>query len=99
MRRSKALSNCIFLDCAFPTRRDSDGGDEEDDTQPYGHGDGMPYGPPYFGQLPGPRSLVTLSGLLNAIDGVGSEDGRLFFATVRFKSFVNIFTMLKWLII
>jgi hypothetical protein len=25
---------------------------------------------------------VTLSGLLNVIDGVGSDDGRIFFATV-----------------
>jgi chaperone BCS1 len=29
------------------------------------------------------RSSVTLSGLLNLIDGVNSEDGKLFFATVR----------------
>ena len=29
------------------------------------------------------RSLVTLSGLLNVLDGVGSEEGKLFFATVR----------------
>lgn len=28
------------------------------------------------------RTQVTLSGLLNVIDGVGSEDGKLFFATV-----------------
>jgi chaperone BCS1 len=29
------------------------------------------------------QSRVTLSGLLNVIDGVGSDEGRLFFATVR----------------
>jgi len=29
------------------------------------------------------KSAVTLSGLLNVIDGVGSEEGKLFFATVR----------------
>jgi len=28
------------------------------------------------------RSSVTLSGLLNVIDGIGSEEGILFFATV-----------------
>ncbi|KAG7089533.1 hypothetical protein E1B28_011207 [Marasmius oreades] len=30
------------------------------------------------------RSAVTLSGLLNVIDGVGSDDGRLFFATTNY---------------
>ena len=30
----------------------------------------------------GKRSLVTLSGLLNVLDGVGSEEGKIFFATV-----------------
>jgi hypothetical protein len=28
------------------------------------------------------RSRVTLSGLLNVLDGVGSEEGKIFFATV-----------------
>ena len=28
------------------------------------------------------KSAVTLSGLLNVLDGVGSEEGKLFFATV-----------------
>ncbi|KAJ6475868.1 P-loop containing nucleoside triphosphate hydrolase protein [Mycena vulgaris] len=31
-----------------------------------------------------PRSLVSLSGLLNVIDGVGSEEGKLFFATTNY---------------
>jgi hypothetical protein len=30
------------------------------------------------------KSKVTLSGLLNTIDGVASEEGKLFFATVNF---------------
>ena len=30
----------------------------------------------------GRKSAVTLSGLLNVLDGVGSEEGKLFFATV-----------------
>lgn len=29
-----------------------------------------------------PNSRITLSGLLNMLDGVGSEEGKLFFATV-----------------
>lgn len=29
-----------------------------------------------------PATKVTMSGLLNVLDGVGSEDGKLFFATV-----------------
>ena len=37
------------------------------------------------GYLPPPRrSLVTMSGLLNVIDGVGSEEGKLFFATTNY---------------
>ena len=48
------------------------------------------YGPSRMGMrglvtqmLPGGRkSAVTLSGLLNVLDGVGSEEGKLFFATV-----------------
>lgn len=29
-----------------------------------------------------PMSQVTLSGLLNVLDGVGSDEGKIFFATV-----------------
>ena len=31
------------------------------------------------------KANVTLSGLLNVLDGVGSEEGKLFFATVSFR--------------
>jgi hypothetical protein len=31
------------------------------------------------------KSAVTLSGLLNVLDSVSSEEGRLTFATVRFN--------------
>jgi hypothetical protein len=43
----------------------------------------------------GTRSLVTLSGLLNVIDGVGSEEGQLFFATVIYalRSLFSAFLM------
>ncbi|KAJ7465141.1 P-loop containing nucleoside triphosphate hydrolase protein [Mycena latifolia] len=58
------------IDCALPSRED----DEDSDG-------GSP-GP----MRRGPRARgggVTLSGLLNMIDGIGSEEGKLFFATVR----------------
>lgn len=35
------------------------------------------------------KSAVTLSGLLNVLDGVGSEEGKLFFATVRFYFIIS----------
>jgi chaperone BCS1 len=63
------------IDCAF-SRED----DEDDDF----HGSG--YGYPVQGFIKPVRrtrrSAVTLSGLLNILDGVGSEEGKIFFATV-----------------
>jgi chaperone BCS1 len=74
------------IDCAFPSREDEE------------EGMGAPQGPAmtnsrgqrivggtFMGGMSqvGMRTGVTLSGLLNVIDGVGSDDGRLFFATVR----------------
>lgn len=58
------------IDCAFSSRDD----DDDDDTNP-SHMKPM-------ARKPATRSKVTLSGLLNVIDGVGSEEGKLFFATV-----------------
>lgn len=65
------------IDCAFPSR--------EEGEHP------MPLIPGYPGMMGlGPRlssrtrSTVTLSGLLNVIDGVGSEEGKLFFATTNY---------------
>lgn len=63
------------IDCAFPSRDDMD--DDEPITAT-GY-QGM-VGPPF--SRSGRKSSVTLSGLLNVIDGVGSEEGKLFFATV-----------------
>jgi mitochondrial chaperone BCS1 len=60
------------IDCAFPSR-------EEEEAREMIVYPGMPHSPPYH--VP-PRAAVTLSGLLNIIDGVGSEDGKIFFATV-----------------
>jgi chaperone BCS1 len=69
------------IDCAFPSR------DEEDeDEEPVLDKDGKPIG----NRSPTPpRSAVTLSGLLNVLDSVSSEEGRLTFATVRFASVNN----------
>jgi chaperone BCS1 len=69
------------IDCAFPSRED-----EED----AGAADPRRRGPNIVGGTfmpPGgyrPPTGVTLSGLLNVIDGVGSDEGRLFFATASF---------------
>ncbi|KAJ7784913.1 P-loop containing nucleoside triphosphate hydrolase protein [Mycena maculata] len=80
--------NALFLiediDCAFASRDDED--ELEDLMAVYGGAGGVrPFG---GGEMvrPGgrPRSLVTLSGLLNVIDGVGSEEGKLFFATTNY---------------
>ncbi|KAJ7779739.1 P-loop containing nucleoside triphosphate hydrolase protein [Mycena metata] len=77
------------IDCAFVSR------DDEDDLDPRGFsfsGGGRANFPAGRGFVKGNmsrgngepvRSLVTLSGLLNVIDGVGSEEGKLFFATVN----------------
>lgn len=63
------------IDCAFPSREEAD--DLDDHRTPLYPGIGTP---PFM--MPH-QSKVTLSGLLNMIDGVNSEDGKLFFATVR----------------
>ncbi|KIY73908.1 P-loop containing nucleoside triphosphate hydrolase protein [Cylindrobasidium torrendii FP15055 ss-10] len=60
------------IDCAFPSRED-----EENDRAM------QPYIPPGYQTYPR-QSAVTMSGLLNVIDGVGSEEGRLFFATTNY---------------
>ncbi|KAJ7578681.1 mitochondrial chaperone BCS1 [Mycena floridula] len=67
------------IDCAFPSR------EELDFIEEYGSSGGMVT--PGFASGPYPqvrRSSVSLSGLLNVIDGVGSEEGRLFFATTNY---------------
>ncbi|KAJ7191949.1 hypothetical protein GGX14DRAFT_546580 [Mycena pura] len=84
---SSIPKNSIFLiediDCAFPSRDDED---ELADfaAPPVQGGARMPTPPGFPVQASGRavRSLVTLSGLLNVIDGVGSEEGKLFFATL-----------------
>ncbi|KAJ7610657.1 P-loop containing nucleoside triphosphate hydrolase protein [Mycena polygramma] len=76
---SDTPSRCILLiediDCAFPSRDDGD--DEEE--EPIVDKDGKPIGR----NATPPRSAVTLSGLLNVLDSVSSEEGRLTFATTN----------------
>ena len=65
-------SRCILLlediDCALPSRED---GDEEDEMNTIG--------PQNWNSR---RSQVTLSGLLNVLDGISSGEGRIIMATV-----------------
>ncbi|KAF8994252.1 P-loop containing nucleoside triphosphate hydrolase protein [Hymenopellis radicata] len=72
---SAVPKHSIFLiediDCAFPSR--------EDEEKALAMGQFIPPG-----YQPPRRSLVTMSGLLNVIDGVGSEEGKLFFATTNY---------------
>ncbi|KAF9528853.1 hypothetical protein CPB83DRAFT_853845 [Crepidotus variabilis] len=86
--------NSIFLiediDCAFPSPRDSNDPDDNSNNYPNMYGAGhMPMGGmvvPGNGMMGAgmkQRSLVTLSGLLNVLDGVGSEEGKIFFATTN----------------
>ncbi|RDB27534.1 putative mitochondrial chaperone BCS1-A [Hypsizygus marmoreus] len=79
---SSIPKNAILLiediDCAFPSRDDAD----EEDVTTYQEEDyGMVIPSPFPS---GRKSAVTLSGLLNVIDGIGSEEGKLFFATTNY---------------
>jgi chaperone BCS1 len=69
------------IDCAFSSREDTE--DEQLGMMP-GYRNIVPN---HYRRVQR-KSAVTLSGLLNVIDGVGSEEGKLFFATVRFRSFL-----------
>jgi chaperone BCS1 len=73
------ITNHRDIDCAFPSREDDD-----DEPQLDLKGNPIPKEP-----IP-PRSQVTLAGLLNVLDSVASEEGRLTFATVRCL-FANVF--------
>ncbi|KAJ6610641.1 hypothetical protein B0H10DRAFT_1883311 [Mycena sp. CBHHK59/15] len=75
---SDTPSRCILLiediDCAFPSRDEND-----EDEEPELDKDGKPL---RHASTP-PKSAVTLSGLLNVLDSVSSEEGRLTFATTN----------------
>ncbi|THU96877.1 P-loop containing nucleoside triphosphate hydrolase protein [Dendrothele bispora CBS 962.96] len=79
---SSIPKNSIFLiediDCAFPSREEID-----DDAASFIPGFSAFSSSPFI-HTPSRRSCVTLSGLLNVIDGVGSEEGKLFFATTNY---------------
>ncbi|KAJ7214490.1 P-loop containing nucleoside triphosphate hydrolase protein [Mycena pura] len=76
---SSIPKNGIFLiediDCAFPSRADEE--DEPMEPMTVMRGNAM------MARARAPRA-ITLSGLLNVIDGVGSEEGKLFFATTNY---------------
>ncbi len=74
------------IDCAFPTPRDPSDQTSEDIqdayARMYAHTGGVGGFPPMMSGM----SRVTLSGLLNVLDGIGSEEGKIFFATVRHRT-------------
>jgi len=84
---SSTPPNCILLlediDCAFPPRA---GEEDEGDAL-----SGKPFDPYSIGM---PKSNVTLSGLLNLLDSVSSEEGRIVFATVGFLQSLNFLPVL-----
>lgn len=61
------------IDCAFPSR-------EEDEDE-------LPSTRPFMAVNRRTNVTVSMSALLNLIDGVGSEDGKIVFATVSDASF------------
>ncbi|KAG8975104.1 hypothetical protein FRB90_009646 [Tulasnella sp. 427] len=67
--------NCILLlediDCAFRSRESNGDGDDEDPNKPFD---------PYAYDM---KKKVTLSGLLNLLDSVSSEEGRIVIATTN----------------
>ncbi|KAF8636082.1 hypothetical protein AX17_003788 [Amanita inopinata Kibby_2008] len=71
------------IDCAFLTR-------EEEEEQLEHHRNAVPTwrlmrtAQGYRSFNPHTRTTVTMSGLLNVLDGVASEDGKLFFATTNY---------------
>ncbi|KAJ7487025.1 P-loop containing nucleoside triphosphate hydrolase protein [Mycena latifolia] len=81
---SSVPKNGIFLiediDCAFPSRED----EEDEFTSPFGGMADPMMRTANAVRAVRPQRLVSLSGLLNVIDGVGSEEGKLFFATTNY---------------
>ncbi|KAH8823490.1 P-loop containing nucleoside triphosphate hydrolase protein [Flagelloscypha sp. PMI_526] len=70
------------IDCAFPSREELEEQEQDDPyMNPMGRMPGYPMGMPAYTM---PRTNVTMSGLLNVLDGVGSDEGRLFFATTNY---------------
>ncbi|KAF8505057.1 P-loop containing nucleoside triphosphate hydrolase protein [Gautieria morchelliformis] len=63
----KAILLIEDIDCTFPSREELDEEGRYQEYQASSHG----------------KSEVTMSGLLNVLDGLGSEEGKLFFATTN----------------
>ena len=77
------------IDCAFPSREDED----NESSTAVAAAAAAAMQTMNMGFVSGNRrnrSTVTLSGLLNVLDGVGSEEGKLFFATVSFQSLLPV---------
>ncbi|KAJ7302274.1 P-loop containing nucleoside triphosphate hydrolase protein [Mycena albidolilacea] len=68
------------IDCAFPASRD----DEEEEYMQRLLSGASTHGMDGSKKSNVGEPKVTLSGLLNVIDGVGSEEGKLFFATTNY---------------
>ncbi|KAJ7067514.1 hypothetical protein C8F01DRAFT_1121519 [Mycena amicta] len=83
---SDTPARCILLmediDCAFASRDETkDDNDDDELEQPLFDKDGKAV--PRNSTPTPPKSSVTLSGLLNVLDSVSSEEGRLMFATTN----------------
>ncbi|KAF4597171.1 hypothetical protein EYR40_007622 [Pleurotus pulmonarius] len=63
------------IDCAFPSR--------EDEDELLANPTAVTL-PPRPGVPPPPRTSVTMSGLLNVLDGVNSDSGKIFMATTNY---------------
>lgn len=68
------------IDCAFPSRENEEEEDASNLSMP-----AMVTTVMRRGIKMAPKSQITLSGLLNVLDGVGSEEGKIFFATVSYR--------------
>ncbi|KAK7023348.1 p-loop containing nucleoside triphosphate hydrolase protein [Favolaschia claudopus] len=81
---SDTPARCILLlediDCAFPSRDNFDDDDDDENQKKDHHGGSARRG--LYSIMPR-KSAVTLSGLLNVLDSVSSEEGRITFATTN----------------
>ncbi|KAF7300836.1 hypothetical protein MKEN_01309600 [Mycena kentingensis (nom. inval.)] len=73
------------IDCAFPSRDDEDADLDDAAYAAFMHNTNPSRAMRGMARMavPAAKTAVTLSGLLNVIDGVGSEEGKLFFATTN----------------
>jgi len=74
------------IDCAFPSPRDPSEQSSEDIQDAYARMYAQTSGVAGYPPMMSGKSRVTLSGLLNVLDGIGSEEGKIFFATVGHRT-------------